>query len=703
MASVNAWQPWFVACMIFVLFVLLVSGVKTPETVAFMCMCIIWNAGIISTSEALAGFSNSGVLAIGVLFVVVQAIERTQLAPWAARNVFGMKTGIRSGLLRLCTLCFVISAFLNNTPVVALLTPITRDWARMRGFPPSLFLIPLSFSTILGGLLTIIGTSTNLVVVALAEDAKLYIPSFFETAYIGLPAGVMGVLYLVLVGPALLPRTGGMFRYMKDKNKELITEVTLPENFAYIGQPVDKALTGLGLHKDVLIKIRRKIQSADSSGSNAFTNSDENQSEPNSGADVEVTPTLRAQARVGYVDIYPVPSHELLQVGDTLFLSGGRNTMMALHSAAAAKNLNILNSDVPELAQDGIQFFEVVLSNRNAFVGDVVAQSSFGQFYGCSLLALRQKGRSSEPVSTVLNPQPAQDTNKNSIENRRRMYGEIEYERECSLPLDAANFDPDDQLDEETGGNFVKPIEVSHSRLHAGDVILALANAEFGEKWADSDDFLMITALGAVPKPPKAYDYFPVFVFCGMVAWVVVGNGKVDMVKSAMTAAAVLIAGGWIDAKKAVGYVSWDLMLLIGSMLGISRSITTSGLADILGSALRNTGVNPIGSIFMIYAITTVMTEITTNNAAAGLIFPLVIDLAAKLGVSYKPYMFTIMAAASSSFITPIGYQTNMMVWGPGGYKYIDFMKIGIPLNILHMIITCLLVTRFWPFHENLN
>lgn len=156
----------------------------------FVCLVLVWNVGLVSTTEALSGFSNTGMLAVGALFVVIKGVEKSQLADKAARRVFGLQTSLSSGLARLMVLCFVLSAFLNNTPVVALLIPITRDWARARGFSPSIFLIPLSYSCIMGGLLTVIGTSTNLVVQGLVEeeaktDSTVESIGFFEPAYVG--------------------------------------------------------------------------------------------------------------------------------------------------------------------------------------------------------------------------------------------------------------------------------------------------------------------------------------------------------------------------------------------------------------------------------------------------------------------------------------------------------------------------------------
>lgn len=195
-----------------------------------MCLVLVWNVGLVDTTEALSGFSNAGMLAVGALFVVIKGVERSQLADKAARRVFGLRTSMAAGLARMMSLCFVLSAFLNNTPVVALLIPITRDWARARGFSPSIFLIPLSYSCIMGGLLTVIGTSTNLVVQGLVldeaeTDSSIEAVGFFEPGYIGVPLGVLGVTYLVFVAPRVLPSRGGLFRYIRDRAKELLTEV----------------------------------------------------------------------------------------------------------------------------------------------------------------------------------------------------------------------------------------------------------------------------------------------------------------------------------------------------------------------------------------------------------------------------------------------------------------------------------------------
>lgn len=200
----------------------------------FLALVFVWNAGIISTQDALSGFNNPGVLAVGSLFVVIKGVEKSRLADKAAKHVFGLRTSCTAGLLRLMGLSFLLSAFLNNTPVVALLIPITKDWALTRGFSPSLLLMPLSFACIFGGLITIIGTSTNLVVQGLVieagdEDPTIQGLGFFEPGYIGLPLGIAGMLYLAVAAPRVLPRVGGDserdVQYTGERADELLTEV----------------------------------------------------------------------------------------------------------------------------------------------------------------------------------------------------------------------------------------------------------------------------------------------------------------------------------------------------------------------------------------------------------------------------------------------------------------------------------------------
>ncbi|CAM9838480.1 unnamed protein product [Ectocarpus sp. 6 AP-2014] len=868
----------FMGVVLTVMFISLFVGLKTPETVVFFCLVLVWNVGLVNTTEALSGFSNAGMLAVGALFVVIKGVEKSQLADKAARRVFGLRTSLEAGLGRMMSLCFVLSAFLNNTPVVALLIPITRDWARARGFSPSIFLIPLSYSCIMGGLLTVIGTSTNLVVQGLVLDERLSDPSieaigFFEPAYIGVPLGVVGMLYLVLFAPRVLPSRGGLFRYVRDRAKELLTEVQVMDDFPYKGEPAGLVLARLGLPQDTLIKIRRKISSgilrqmsqsleenaslgfptsaifsssikegatddeqdanaimevnqktfraecmysyrmraeclwgtkddlaqeekcisplagtavADASGSearkpgmfsrkrwvsdadpqrssNAIAAVNGNNATPNGNASATAAGngaagqghpnvgSLNAEGET-YTDIFPVSAAEPVQAGDVLFLSCAQAredaTMIDFQAVTVSqglKGLKFLDVSALDLPGHGTEFFEIVLSGHNHFVGRSASRDNaeFAAYYNVSVVAVRCRGQAeaTNPGSSVVAAPPSDSTRPtgSSFKSSRAAAAAaamdapevfLEEGVEPALNPDSREVSPTGSISTSAGpktrslvsamsgraaavasrGTPRSPMmrrsrkntlihedekDVTETSFKAGDVVLVLAKEEFMEKYGSSRDFFLLTKVGSVPKPVRYYDYLPLLAFVGMLVWVLL---DAEMVQAAFTAGAILIFGGWVDAKKTVGFVDWSLLLLIGSALGLSKGIVNSGLADYVGGAIRSSGISADASLFVLYGFTMIFTELITNNAAAALATPIAFSISRELEVSYKPFILTVMLAASSSFITPIGYQTNTLVWGPGGYKFTDFMKIGTPLSLIYLVLGSLLVPQIFPF-----
>eukprot|EP00752_Nemacystus_decipiens_P012020 g10655.t1 len=871
-------EAGFMGVVLLAMFVCLFVGWKTPETVVFFCLVLVWNVGLVDTTEALSGFSNAGMLAVGALFVVIKGVEKSQLADKAARRVFGLRTSMSAGLARMMSLCFVLSAFLNNTPVVALLIPITRDWARARGFSPSIFLIPLSYSCIMGGLLTVIGTSTNLVVQGLVldeqqNDASIEAIGFFEPGYMGVPLGIVGMAYLVFFAPRVLPSRGGLFRYVRDRAKELLTEVQVMNDFPYKGEPAGLVLARLGLPQDTLIKIRRKLSpgilrqmsqsleenaslgAAPSSlyasgkmdgcrqqlnGHGAAANAasvsaimDANQKtfkaecmysyriraeslwgtkddlaggraeekdmstaetdvdatanmnrrslsrkrwvsdtdasnlyqRPNSGGTANgdgppVTGGRNGSANGAavagggvplagvpegetYTDIFPVSAAEPVQAGDVLFLSCAQATMIDFQAVTVSqglKGLKFLDVSALDLPGHGTEFFEIVLSGHNHFVGRSASRDNaeFAAYYNVSVVAVRRRGQATatNPASVIAAPlsstRPSVANTTGSFKSRPAVMDApevfLEEGVEPALNPDSRVVSPSGSTPQSraTVASFRagsrgrasavprSPMirisrkntttsttqaedekDVTESSFKAGDVVLVLAKEEFMEKYGASRDFFLVTKVGSVPKPVRYYDYLPLLAFIGMLIWVLL---DADMVQAAFTAGAILIFGGWVDAKKTVGYVDWSLLLLIGSALGLSRGIVNSGLADYVGGAIRDSGISADGSLFVLYAFTMVCTELITNNAAAALATPIAFSISRELGVSYKPFILTVMLAASSSFITPIGYQTNTLVWGPGGYKFTDFIRIGTPLSLIYLVLGCLLVPRIFPF-----
>jgi len=231
---------------------------------------------------------------------------------------------------------------------------------------------------------------------------------------------------------------------------------------------------------------------------------------------------------------------------------------------------------------------------------------------------------------------------------------------------------------------------------HPGDTLLLLAKESFYDTYFQASDFYLISRIGLYEKPVTWWDYVPSGLFLVMLG--LVAAEVVDILRAAMTAALVFTVAGWVDSKKAASYVDWRLLLLIGSALGVSQAITNSGLSNAVADAIASSNLPPSGAIFVLFAFTVLCTELVTNNAAAALGVPIATATAEALGVSHKPFAMAVMIAASMSFITPIGYQTNTMVWGPGGYNFGDYAKIGAPLSLCNMIFACFYIPLVFPF-----
>jgi di/tricarboxylate transporter len=748
----------------------------TSETVVFICLVIVWDVGIISSDEALSGYSNPGTLAVGVLFVVVRAVQRSKLTDRLARRVLGFKTSARVGLLRLMFLCFVLSAFFNNTPLVALFIPIVRDWCRMRNFvrtiqggggwgtrvaelashsypsnekfcpslpvqPPSQFLMPLSFSCILGGVLTIVGTSTNLVVQGLLSNSGLPQFGFFEPAKVALPVGVVGIFLMAFTAEYLLPKQAGLFRFIRDRADELITEVEVAPDFKHCGQPLSLAMTRIGLPMEAVVKIRRPLaprpdvgatqsareayqrweataaesanraqtmawgtaqkpararsespgrlpRSSHSQGETLYSSpvgARQHRLRRRAGSGSQETQELMREKRVDdsapifssraetepsiqglpskpltgrFMDIFPVSFTEVVQAGDIIFLSTGQKQLIEFHSTSlqTMEGLRLLDVEALDLPTKGTDFFELVISDHSRFVGEKVSDKQFADYFSCTVLAVRRRGAAEV---------------------------DVDRQRSFSIDLEATGSQGRVADSEHAHDEKLRSLEVSLRPFAAGDTVLVLAregapcpahslpfanpldvfshsllSIDFQEHWANSNQFLLVSKVGNMPKPVVPFDYVPLLFFGIMLAFVTVG--LTEMVQAGFTCAAILVLGGWIPATDAVSYVDWGLLLLIGSSLGLSSAVLNSGMAGYIGEAIQSANMPAQGVVFLLYAVTSLLTELVTNTAAASLLVPIAIEIAKVTGISYRPLVFTVMMGASSSFLTPIGYQVSL-------------------------------------------
>jgi len=610
-----------------------------------------------------------------------------------------------------------MSAFFNNTPIVALFLPIVRGWARSRDFAPSKFLIPLSYVTVGGGLLSVIGTSTNLVVQGLLKDDDKEEFGFFDPGAVALPIGVVAIIYLVTVGQRLLPdNRGGMLRLVRDRANELITEAEVLDSFPFVGKSVDAMLGRLMMDPSGLVKIRRRCQvlgRVEKNGSvstaavngeglelvnraeaplgradqayvkrtqgywypNKDNNADERKTETSEAtikdsSDVENSIAFRERdisevqiliehphqeaekQRVSrrsiisvekddessnYFDIYPVPEGEVVHTGDILFFSQPQ-TLMKLQDKQLMQGLRVIDANVLELAGFGTDLAELAISDSNPYLGQTLYNSDFAAHYSVSVLAIRSRGS-------------------------------------------------DDSADVQ---------ELRNNVLRAGDIVLVVANENTLTNLKSSRDFFVVTRVGAVPNVAATWDYVACLVFLAMLILATVE--VVPIVQGAMTAMMIMVLGGWVAPSEAIKAIDFRLLCLIGSSLGLAKSIQTSGLDDEIGDLVKSAHIPSLATIFLVYIVTVLISEIITNNAAAALALPMALKIAEKLDISYKPLAMAVMIGASAAFSTPIGYQTHIMVWAPGGYKFLDFTKVGVPLDIIYMVGSCLIIPLIWPF-----
>ncbi len=591
--SALGWEAWATLATITLVF-LTVVFTRLSADIVFLGGCgLLLVLGILDSTEALAGFSSSGMVTVGVLYVVVSGLQETGGLQWISTHVLGHPKSTRKAQMRVMLPVFGLSGFLNNTPVVAMFIPVVMKWVRGLGRSPSQFLIPLSYASILGGMCTLIGTSTNLVVNGLYQshfDGQSL--GMFEITRIGLPCALLGLAYLVLAGKKLLPQQDATIQEFSDP-REYTVEMIVPTGSNLSGQSVSAA----GLRRlpgGYLVEIIR---------------------EGNVHAPVE--PEMR------------------LQENDRLVFAGAVDSILELRN-----HVDLRIADNPQFSLDvpvsARRVVEVVVSTTCPVIGQQIRDCNFRKRYNAAILAIARNGS--------------------------RIKGRI--------------------------GDI---------RLKAGDTLLIESHAGFAPRMKDSRDFLLVSEIQDAVLVEHHRAPIAMFVLAGMV--LAVAFQLTSMLNAAVVAAMLMLALKCCHPNRARKSIEWNVLLVIGAALGLGKAMETTGAAVVLANGLIGLGNNnPYAILALVYLTTTVFTELITNNAAAVLIFPIAINAAEALGVDAKPFIFCIMIAASASFVTPIGYQTNLMVFGPGGYRFSDFFKIGLPMNLLIGATAILLAPHIWPF-----
>lgn len=571
----------FTVIVVLVLVVSLVREWLAPSLTVFGAMVVLLLSGVISPSEALSGFSNPAPMTVAALFILARAVEKTGALQSLLARTLRRDSGDRSNLGRLLAPVAFSSAFLNNTPIVAMLISPVNAWAEQHGRSVSRFLMPISFATMLGGMVTLIGTSTNLVVSGLLVSTGQPPLGMFEFTSIGLPVAIVGVAFLVMFSPVLLPDRRGIKKRFEEELREFTVEMEVEAGGAADSHSV----------ADVSLR--------------------------------HLDGVFLAWVRRGERMISPVGPDEILTAGDRLGFVGSVDRIVDLQNIRGLRSAQHKHSQ--GIADGTHGFFEAVVASISPLAGETLNSADFRARYQATVLAIHRSGD--------------------------RVSGKL--------------------------GDVV---------LEPGDTLLILADQSFRNNWRDRRDFLLISQLAGTPpvgSRKAAFVLATAIAVVGLAAFEIV-----PILQGSLAAAIAMVLGRVLTPNEARSAVDLDTILVIAAAFGVGAAIEGTGLAAMVAGWIVEPAmaIGPVAVLAAVVFGTLMFTELITNNAAAVLIFPIATAAAVQSGVDPRGFAIAIAIAASAAFLTPIGYQTNMMIYGPGGYRFGDYSRLGYPLTVLVLV-----------------
>lgn len=587
----------------------------SPDVLALSILCLLVALGLIEMKEMSVVFRNEAPLTIAALFVIGGALEKSgavgQIGRLLQRKVNG---GVRSSIFAFTVVAAFFSAWMNNTAIVAILMPVVLGFARSKEIPASKLLIPLSYSSILGGCCTLIGTSTNLLVNGTLKDMGLEPMTMFALAPVGIPLAIAGIAYMVVFGPKLLPSRSSITGSLEiDHRTTPLHHLLIGEGSQLIGKRLFDTQLGskaAGIH---VLEIRRR------------------------GARLMVP---LSEVKVERNDRFLVALHRR---------KGGAAKAEELFAEIGAQELSVVDGIVSEL----------VVPGESSLVGRTLAASDFRQRYNCVVLAVHRNGL-----------------------NITSRMAEISIDR--------------------------------------GDTLLVITAMNNLPALKATRDFLLTDAPDEKrgDLPPPVTRRWPVVMSWGVLVAVVLtvtltdlfsrihpGIPSIPIHYAALVGALALLWSGILTPREAYESVDWQVLLMLYGLLGLGMAMQGTGTAEWLARGLVGIAETfvapamlPYVMLCVVVVFTLALTEILSNNATAVMMVPIVVRLAAELHVDSRPFIMGITVAASACFALPMGYQTHMMVYGPGGYRFADFIRIGVPLNVICLVIACTVIPLVWPF-----
>ena len=563
----------------------LVTTTWPADTVFLAGVTILLLTGVLDTEQAFAGLGNSGVITVGLLYVLATGLQETGAIAFVASRFLRPPRSLRHAQWQLLLPTAAMSAFLNNTPIVAMMIPVTLSWARKHGLAASQLLLPLNYATVLGGTCTLIGTSTNLVIYGLLAKTFTEVPlGFFDLAWVGMPMMAAGLFYLVVATPRLLPNRQQPLELLEDVRRYTVEMVVAPDG-PLVGRSIEQAglrhLSGM-----YLAEIGRSTQT-----------------------------------------ISAVGPEERLEGGDQLVFVGVVDSVVELQRI---RGLLPATAQVFKLQSPRSErlLVEAVVAPRSFLVGKTIKEATFRNRYQAVVIAVMRDG-----------------------ERLDRKLGDI--------------------------------------TLRSGDTLLLEAQEGFVDRHRHSRDFLLTSPIAA-SNPPR-HDKLGTSVLVLVAMVLLAGSGLLSMLEAALLAAFAMLALRCCRIDQARRNIDWPTLLTIALSFGVGSALQQSGAAGAIAKAvLQGTAGSQLGSLAGCYLLTAVLTQVITNNAAAALMFPITMALCQQLHAPVAPFALALMFGASNSFATPYAYQTNLMVYGPGGYRFGDYLRLGLPLMALCAVLTIL-------------
>ncbi len=581
---------WLTVGVIALVVVGLVREWARPDLLMLGGLAALLVAGVVPPADALSGFSNAGMLTVAALFVVAAGVQRTNALAVLDHVLFARSERLGPILGRFMLPVQALSAVLNNTPIVAMLTPRLQQWGEQRGIPVSKLLIPLSYAAITGGMITLMGTSTNLVVSGLMQAQGYDGLGLFDVAWVGIPASALVLAYFMAGGHRLLPARSQPDAALDEGLSDCLFEVKVAEGSPLIDQDIEEAgLRALG--DAYLVHLRRQG------------------------------------------DVVPVAPETTLQAGDVLTFAG--STLVLDHLLQRAG----LARSVPSLKADGYQtlpLYEAVVAASSTLVGKTLREANFRERFRGVVIAIQRK---------------------------------------------------DEQLTRALG----------RTPIRAGDLLLIEAPESFDKQWnANRDEFYLVAPRRPAKRGRSSKAPLALLIVVSMI--VVAATGVVPIVTAAFMAALAMLVARCLTGDEAQDALDLQVLVVIAAALGIGEAVQQTGLAEALAGGII-AATMPLGTVAVLtalYLVTNLLTEMITNNAAAALMLPVALAASADVGVDPHAIGVLVAVAASASFMTPIGYQTNLMVMTPGGYRFGDYVRVGLPVSLLVMIIAIAVIATVW-------